>query len=214
MKTVSILLLCSLTAVANAGSFSALFSPTAPESAKTEAMAAHASGKIVPREDVVDGSVTVGRPDFDPLFSRLPGGSNDGKQLEAGGRARISLSIVKLKGEKPTLFLRFDYYGAGWLFIKSADFKIGTNHVELVCDKPRHDVIHGEIIYEGESWPVNGNAKAQAIVKAVAYGNCSLCALRGSEGTYGTTAKKENFEPILSAYFALGGEPLRLEYRP
>jgi len=111
-------LILAATAVdAQTPSFSAKFSPTAPESAKAAARAARAAGKIIVTEDVVDGKVTVKLPAFDPFQEHK--------------LARISLLVVKQKNEKPDLYLQFQYYGAGWLFIEHADFKLGTNHVNL-----------------------------------------------------------------------------------
>ena len=133
-----------------------------------------------------------------------------------GETAEVKLSIMKDLRGTPDLLLSFVYCGDGWLFVNSVEFKVGTNVITLGCEKPRRDVFHTGHVFETKSWTADPRlpeeaAKVQAIIRAVAAGRCTLCALRGSEGDARAVIDRDSIGRVITAYFALGGQPLTMK---
>jgi hypothetical protein len=163
---------------------------TTNEAVKTRAKYLVRSGIIT--TDRVNGNIHVSRV-------RSP------NVLEGTNYVYLDASIIK--GQKPSLVIGAVHYASGWIFATRVDFKIGESVITLTDDNPVRDVMGGDVVWEGLTFP--GDRKSsQIVIKAIATGRCKLCALRGSSGERAIDISKEDFVDVLMVYYALGGQPL------
>jgi hypothetical protein len=192
MKLLWLLLAAALPCSAQDAPFNIidLFSPSAPTAVRQSATRLVRTGIVRGTIDQVSRWVSV-----------------DATEYHGGDAVSLSLSMQQ-PGGKLRLVITATHDSDSWIFANSAEFRIGTNVVTLRDEHPKRSVEHPGVL-EIMTWGVR-TKETQSVVKAIAAGKCTLCALRGSDRDRLAKIYTEDFNAILTVYFALGGEPLNL----
>ena len=111
------------------------------------------------------------------------------------------------KGYKPTLFLRIQYYGDNWLFIKKYIFKVDGVITELTPN-------YGEIVSDNNSkvWEYFDETPTESqvmLLKRIIASKKTIMRIQGSQYYKDVTissTRKKAMQRVLTVYAGLGGK--------